>query len=448
MTKDTKRTPMKVVKNDKKKPYGLTADEAIKNLQLSLSEKDELNKYKTVLIHADWNCATGFGMVMKKLMEQWLKNENWIFFILGINDPTGKEYEEHERIYVFPALPNDDNNEPFGRIKLLQKLYLLNVDYLFCLNDPEVLNPIGKELDKINKKKKKQGRKQFKSVAYMPVDSEIRPVDADKLAWFDEICTYTHYAKVNFQNVLKKSKEIHVVPHGMDPKDFFEDKKGREKARKKLLGKNHNDKFLIGTVNRNQPRKDVGTLLLSFKEFLKSEPEAILYLHMNPTDSVGLNIERACSRIGLKYRTNVLVPKDFNENEGVSLKELNDIYNAMDCFVTTTTAEGWGLTVTEAMATKTPVVCPLHTSLPEVTGLGNVFGYTNLEERFFVHDYEKVRYVSDPMVVAHNIFKVYEMLNGNSKAKQKLSKKVHEAQKFIYKRQWKQIADYMFNLFN
>jgi glycosyltransferase involved in cell wall biosynthesis len=35
-------------------------------------------------------------------------------------------------------------------------------------------------------------------------------------------------------------------------------------------------------------------------------------------------------------------------------------------------AEGWGLTITEAMAVKLPIICPIHTSISEITNDGKL----------------------------------------------------------------------------
>ncbi len=52
------------------------------------------------------------------------------------------------------------------------------------------------------------------------------------------------------------------------------------------------------------------------------------------------------------------------------LKIVNLIYNAADVVVTSTHGEGWGLSITEAMATKTPVIAHSVTSIPEILDHG------------------------------------------------------------------------------
>jgi glycosyltransferase involved in cell wall biosynthesis len=47
------------------------------------------------------------------------------------------------------------------------------------------------------------------------------------------------------------------------------------------------------------------------------------------------------------------------------LEILNLVYNASDCLISTTVGEGWGLSWTEAMATKTPLVHVINTCLGE-----------------------------------------------------------------------------------
>ncbi len=97
----------------------------------------------------------------------------------------------------------------------------------------------------------------------------------------------------------------------------------------------------------------------------------------------------------LLHRENkdIFFPENYSENKGVDVKELNVIYNTFDCFVTSTTAEGWGLTVTEAMATETPTIVPYHTSLQEITNNGfNAIAHRDFDTVVFVNDGTKVRY--------------------------------------------------------
>jgi glycosyltransferase involved in cell wall biosynthesis len=67
----------------------------------------------------------------------------------------------------------------------------------------------------------------------------------------------------------------------------------------------------------------------------------------------------------LDITKDVIMPQNFTASTGFPLEVLNLVYNASDCIVSTTVGEGWGLSWTEAMATKTPVIFPQNTCLTE-----------------------------------------------------------------------------------
>jgi glycosyltransferase involved in cell wall biosynthesis len=230
-----------------------------------------------------------------------------------------------------------------------------------------------------------------------------------------------------------------VAPHGTDDKSFYPipDKN------RKLLSPTAD--FVFGTVNRNSARKDIATLILAFwhlKAKVK-EPRIALYLHLNPLDPYGINVERLCDRLGLVYGVDVICPKDFNENQGYSTQDLNEIYNAMDCFVTTTTAEGWGLSVVEAMACKVPVVAPIHTSLKEITNEGHlVYSIREMRPNVFVQDFEKIRMQSEVEDVAAAMLKVL-----NEYGSDKQNRLVMEAYKKAISYKWEETAKKLFEAF-
>ena len=116
----------------------------------------------------------------------------------------------------------------------------------------------------------------------------------------------------------------------------------------------------------------------------------------------------------------------------------------MDCFVTTTTAEGWGLSVVEAMACKVPVIAPMHTSLKEITNDGNlVYPVKELKPNVFVQDYEKIRMQSDVQEVAATMLKV---LNEWKSDKQK--RLVNSAYNKAISYKWQETAEKLFKAFN
>lgn len=360
---------------------------------------------KHILYYGDFNCTTGFGNVSKNLINRWtnLINSEDRITIVGINDLSAEPYWYAKNVYVLPAHLLNENGETdvFARNGLIKVVLNLEIDAFFFNTDVEVLNPLKELFYKINQKKKEANKKQFKIFGYFPVDSQIKPSDYSLLGEMEDCFVYTQFA----HNEITKSKiphaEITILPHGAESNVFMALKADKIKKLRTKYFPNHD--LVIGSVNRNSIRKDVGTLIIAFKKLKEklstySPLKPTLYLHMNPTDPFGLNIQRVCENLGLVYGEDVKTPLDFSENKGFDSSKLNELYNCFDLFVTTTTSEGWGLTITEAMLCKIPVVAPAHTSITELTSDESgawAYQIVNLSPFIFVRDYDKIRYISD-----------------------------------------------------
>jgi glycosyltransferase involved in cell wall biosynthesis len=238
-------------------------------------------------------------------------------------------------------------------------------------------------------------------------------------------------------------KKIKVIPHGCNTTDFFPlTEEEKLQAKLELLGEGNEDTFLFGSVNRNSARKDLASLIMGFAMFKHtSQANAVLYLHCNPLDPSGINIFRLCDRVGLEVGKDIIVPKDYNENKGYDVAKLNRIYNAFNCFITTTTAEGWGLTITEAMATKTLVVCPKHTSLTEISDNGeNTISFMYLQQSVFVNDFEKIRFTSNPVEVSTIMGVVYNLRHDEQEIQDLATTKIQNAYDKVSAMSWELVA--------
>jgi glycosyltransferase involved in cell wall biosynthesis len=412
--------------------------------------KNEI-KEKNLLVYADFGCDTGFGKVAKKLIDDWSIDSKLKIVVFAINNFAKESYHYKENVLVIPALSTIEDKDPksdvYCRLQFLRLLYNNDFDVVFCLNDVEVFNDLGEHFKNVKIEKKKNNKPSYKSIIYFPIDSEPRVKDLIILKDFDEIITYTEYAK----DVLKKMvppaifKKVKVIPHGCDTTDFYPlSEEEKKKAKIELLGEEYKDTYLFGSVNRNSARKDLSTLILGFAYFknLAKEPvDAVLYLHCNPIDVSGINIQRLCERLGLRFGIDVVTPKDYNENKGYDVEKLNRVYNAFDCFITTTTAEGWGLTVTEAMATKTLVICPKHTSLTEITNNGqNTLNFMYLTQMVFVNDYEKIRNVCSAPEVKTLLEVAYNLKNDEQELQDMVKVKIENAYKKVFEIKWRDIS--------
>jgi glycosyltransferase involved in cell wall biosynthesis len=407
-------------------------------------------KLKNLLFFGDFDITTGFGNVSRELINNWAKDKNLRITVFAINNFATEPYDYLPNVKVIPALSSVLYDEPktdvYCRIQFLRLLMHNDFDVVFCFNDIEVFNQMKEHFQNVKNEKKKLNKPSFKSIVYFPIDSEPRPVDLQILSFFDEVITYTEYAKSVIKNLTTEAnfKKVRVIPHGVNTTDFYPLNDAEKlEAKLELLGEAGNaETFLFGTVNRNSARKDLATLLMGFSTFKNTnEVNAVLYLHCNPLDSAGINIYRLCERLGLKIGVDVLVPHAHSENKGCDNVKLNRIYNAFDCFITTTTAEGWGLSVSEAMATKTLVICPKHTSLTEITNDGDLsLNFLFMQPAVFVNDYDKIRFISNPSEVNTLLGVAYNLKNDEQELQDMANEKVERAYAKVKGLTWENIA--------
>jgi glycosyltransferase involved in cell wall biosynthesis len=414
------------------------------------TKKTKKDQVVNILYYGDFNCTTGFGNVSKQLIDNWSKNKNFNISILAINDRSEKPYNYQSNVLVIPCLIADEKKDGYARLELLKMLYQHDFDVFFALNDIEVLNSMTEHLNNVKKERTKANKKKTKFVLYTPIDSEPRPRDCEVLSLFDEVITYTEYGKATLKPLISETnwKKVKVIPHGIDTEVFYPIANNFEnsKTKEQLFGKS--DVFVFGSVNRNSARKDLATLIMGFAMFKHTtQANAVLYIHCNPIDRMGIDCYRLSERLGLDVGTDIFFPKDFDENMGVPESELNKIYNTFDCFVTTTTAEGWGLSIVEAMATKKLVIAPRHTSIQEITDNGNnAFLFKFMQRAVFINDFEKIRFISNPEEVAQVCGIVYNLQNEEDEVKGQVTTIVENAYNHVTKWKWKDIANKFENI--
>ena len=374
---------------------------------------------KHILAYMDFMCPTGFGTVAHNVMDRltpWFKERNIKVDILSLNF-SNKEVEKYNECItaINPRIMARNMEDVYYRDGVLKALQIGEYDLLWMMNDVPVLGPMSRLVNHIRDTKEFEKKKVFKSVIYFPIDSVPYQRYFPDLAKFDDLYTYTDYGRKEAIKALQESNikrtNIGIIPHGTDLDTFKKLKANKDDLREKYqLPKG---RFLYGHINKNQPRKDFGTTLIAFRNLLdmwEGDEKPALYLHCYHSDKSGIKIHIACERLNLEVGKDVFLPiEDKYVNDRYTRAEINELYNAMDCFVTTTMAEGWGLTVTEAMAVGLPIVCGNHTSLKEITNDGKlVYIVNDLVEHIQIEDAENIRHKLMPMSVANQMKRVYD----------------------------------------
>lgn len=153
-------------------------------------------------------------------------------------------------------------------------------------------------------------------------------------------------------------KIVRYIPHGVAGKpntlnNYYPIDSNSEALmnyKQKLFGSNI-PSFVLLFNARNLSRKNISNLIFAWKTFTESLPnevakKCVLILHCNPVDYSGTDLLACYMDNCDTAQTRLLFI-----NENLSFDEMNLLYNISDGVVLPSYAEGWGLSITEAMMT-------------------------------------------------------------------------------------------------
>jgi len=150
---------------------------------------------------------------------------------------------------------------------------------------------------------------------------------------------------------------------------------------------------VFGMVAANHgDRKNIPAHIEAFKLYLEEvDEDALLYMHTDPNAREGYDLEKVADTTGVP-RSNLIWsrPGDYQD---VGDEYLNKLYNCFDVLMNCSFGESWGLTLTEAQAAGTPVICTNFSSMPEQ--LGSQPRADDLEDT----EYERVKKAPHGVVV-------------------------------------------------
>jgi len=310
---------------------------------------------------------SGLGKYGKNLLFK-LKERGYhvaeLGFGAGVNPPNDQDipwrtyYNEVLDSDPRKATYNQDPDNRFGKWRFEKTLLDFKPDYVLSILDPWNTMFIPKS----------PLRKYFKYIFMPTFDSfPIKEEWMSSLNNADKILTYSLWATKHC-NV-----PIYGTPkYGVNPREFFPvSNKQLHKARFNIP----KDKFVIGSIMKNQPRKKIADLFEMFKMVLDKKPNALLYLHTewpgkNPWNIPKLLLEHEiqnnvmltyycvncekfypsiyqgdCAPCKHCYRNAAYIK---SSAYSISDTSFNDIYNLFDVYVQYSNSEGAGMPVAEA----------------------------------------------------------------------------------------------------
>ena len=340
---------------------------------------------KTLLIIADSpTLETGFGRVCKNLLNAWLKAG--VFDSIEIWGIGYTGWPHVMSVKIYPAQSYEAANwcSPVNLVRLSRLIeakkfsHIWVMQDLFLLSSQACMETLGAMVER--------GSQVWgmETTCYFPVDAPVDDWWCDFLKKVNRPVAYTRYGQ---EEIGRFMGEIEAIPHGTDINVYHPLDRGNEligqsqvgfrhRLRKQLLVgcEWHEDDFLVINVNQNQRRKGLLQTLLTFVWLMGEMPDRRLklYMHMRSVNEAeGIDLKVIARELNLEESVMFGDAAFAGGKALMSESGLNMLYNAADLLLTTTHGEGWGLSVTEAMAAGCPVAAPRHTSLKELLGDGN-----------------------------------------------------------------------------
>jgi glycosyltransferase involved in cell wall biosynthesis len=301
---------------------------------------------KKLLWIGDAAVATGFARITHHVLD--VLKETWDVSVLGLNymgDPHGYGYP------IYPCWPGRD---AFGLGRVKELMDGIKPDLIVIQNDPW---NIKEYLDRIKGK--------VATVGALAVDGKnCKP--AEVLNGLDLAIFWTRFGEDQAKRGGFKGKSA-VIPLGVDL-DLYKASPKLE-ARKFLgLPEHIHNAFIVGNVNRNQPRKRLDLTVEAFARWVRTYNvnDAYLLLQICPTGDLGYDVKQLKKFYDAEGRQWLIVIEP-PIGQGIPEELLPTVYSAFDVQLTTTQGEGWGLTTMEGMACGVPQIVPEWSGLAEWT---------------------------------------------------------------------------------
>jgi len=187
----------------------------------------------------------------------------------------------------------------------------------------------------------------------------------------DKIITISQVTNDIVKNVAP-DVDLNHIPHSVNT-DVFKRYSEQEilNFKKNSVKPRDMDKFVFFWNNRNARRKQSGSLVYWFKDFLDivGHDKAMLIMHTDARDPNGQDLFAIMNELGLEEGQLLLSERKYPQ------EVLAMMYNMADCTINISDAEGFGLATLESLACETPIIVNMTGGLQEqVTDGEKMFG--------------------------------------------------------------------------
>jgi glycosyltransferase involved in cell wall biosynthesis len=316
---------------------------------------------KILLLTDDIRVHSGVATVGREIVMNTAHRYNWVQLAGAIQHPEKEKVIDlskatGERIGIDDASVQLYPCDGYGNPEILRDIIKIqNIDALFIITDPryfEWLFNIEHEI------------RSDIPIAYLNIWDDL-PAPMYNREFYDSCDALFGISKqtVNINKMVLgkercKSKVIKYVPHGLDHNIFKPMNKfdGEYQKLKNSLEKDGKMEFKLLFNSRNIRRKCIPDTILAWKYFLDTLSEekrkkCQLILHTTPVDEHGTDIPEVIRYLFPDGDHNIVISAG-----KFSTEQMSYLYNYADGTILLSSAEGWGLALTESLLTGTPII--------------------------------------------------------------------------------------------
>ena len=318
------------------------------------------DRKKILLLTDDIRVHSGVAHIAREMVINTSHRYNWVQLAGAINHPEkGKRLDLSQdtsnqagisdaSVVLYPT-------DGYGNPDLVRQIMEMEkIDAIFLITDPRYFTWLFQIENEIRKKI---------PIAYLNIWDDY-PAPMYNKEFYESCDALFGISKqtVNINEIVlgskAKSKVIKYVPHGLNENNFRPiDKKDSQflEFKKQILG-NEEYEFVLLFNSRNIRRKSIPDTILAWRLFCdqigeEKAKKCLLLLHTDPVDDNGTDLPAVIEYLCPERYCNVKFTNGKFDGNG-----MNFLYNTADGVILLTSNEGWGLALTEALLSGTPII--------------------------------------------------------------------------------------------
>ena len=319
------------------------------------------NRKKILLLTDDIRVHSGVATVGREIVVNTSHRYNWVQLAGAIKHPEKEKIQDLSKATGDKIGINDASVilypcDGYGNPGLLREVIEHEkIDALFLITDPRYFEWVFAIEHEIRSKI---------PIAYLNIWDDL-PAPMYNREFYDS-CDALFGISKQTKNINElvlgkekcKGKVIKYVPHGLDhnifkPVNKFDNEYQKLKS---SLEKDGKMEFKLLFNSRNIRRKCIPDTILAWKYFLdtlnkEKRSKCQLILHTSPIDEHGTDLPEVIKFLFPNNDHNIVI-----SSGKFSTEQMSYLYNYADGTILLSSAEGWGLALTESLLTGTPII--------------------------------------------------------------------------------------------